>query len=303
MKDSKTQFFPQYHPAVLAVYLFGAVFCTMFAMNPEYVVLSFLCAGIYSVTLMGVQKYLRTLRLISAMFLITAIFNLLTTRVSGEVLLRIGNFRLTLESLMFVVCMGGMLAAAIVWLTCLNNLISGDKLIFLLGKSAPTTAMVISMILKLVPETTRKYREISDAQRVLHPAEPSANDRIHNGSLGRSAFKKKVTTIRRTSKICGALMSRAMEDGIETADAMRARGYGVGLRTRYKQRNLRSRDIFSLLALSVLFLGNFSWIIYGNKTEVSSKIIDTSLPGLLMGLAYVIMLLYPLLIEGVARRP
>jgi energy-coupling factor transport system permease protein len=291
------QFFPQYHPAVLVVYLLAAVFCTMFAMNPEYIAISFACAGIYAIILMGAQKYFRTLRMLAVLFFITVFFNLLTNRQSGEVLFRIGSFRLTLESLIFGACMGGMLAAAIVWFSCFNHLISGDKLIFLLGKSMPTTAMILSMILKLAPETARKYREISDAQRVLQPMEFSKTDNGGNNVSLRGTFGRKVEAIRRTAKICGALMSRAMEDGVETADAMRARGYGSGFRTRYKQRTFRPRDVFSLTVLAILFTANFVWIVYSGKTEVSGEFLDGSPAGLLMGICYIAMLLYPLTVE------
>ena len=149
----------------------------------------------------------------------------------------------------------------------------------LFSRVAPTMAMVLSMIFRYVPDTIKKAREITVAQSAL---------------LGTSQ-KTRAQGIR----IASILMSWSMENAIETADSMRARGYGRGPHTSFTNERFSAHDILSLSLLAALIIGNaiflfqYHFSFYPRLSQLQTDI----LPYLL----YAVMLSYPIILEGKER--
>jgi energy-coupling factor transport system permease protein len=152
--------------------------------------------------------------------------------------------KFTGEALLYGICTGGMFVSMFVWFQCYQRLITSDKFMYLFGRIAPTSAMVVSMILRLVPVTGRKLHETMDARRAL-----GAGAGVRNGA-----------------KISGILMSRCMEDSIDTADSMRARGYGSGDRTIFAAYKIKAADVISMILIGVLLVANVSAILTVGKS-------------------------------------
>jgi energy-coupling factor transport system permease protein len=285
---SLNNLFSQYHPAANFLYIAAAVFCTMYTLRPACVVLSFVCGSIYSIFLGGARAYLSALRPLLIMFVIIALFNPLTNHRGITTLFYLfGNqgIPITLEATIYGLCSGGMLISIFIWFRCYQVLITTDKFMYLFGRAAPTSSMVVSMILKLVPVTIRKYREIDEAHAALYKSSDSVDRK---------------GKIRTAARVSGVLLGRTMEDSIETAESMRARGYGSGKRTRFTIYRFAPADIASLAALGALFAIAFTCITLSNRGSDFFPIIRTPKDmtlDIVMFTSYALLMLYPLLIE------
>ncbi|MDR0851993.1 MAG: energy-coupling factor transporter transmembrane protein EcfT [Clostridiales Family XIII bacterium] len=292
-----SQIFPHYHPAAVFLYIAAAVACTMLTLQPLYVAISFVIGSFYSIYLNGWKKYWFGLRWLLMMFFIIAAVTPITNHRGRTVLFYLFGEKFTGEALLYGVCTGGMFVCMFVWFQCYQRLITADKFMYLFGRIAPTLAMVVSMILRLVPVTGRKLHETADARKAL-----GADAGVKNGA-----------------KISGILMSRCMEDSIDTADSMRARGYGSGKRTVFKAYKIKPADAASILLLSVLLIlslfgililgktftffptaGGFFGAQTGGQMPGLLNIPDLSPPAYLYAAgyaAYAAMLLYPFILE------
>jgi len=323
--------FPHYHPAAVFLYIAAAIVCAMFTMQPVYVVISFAAGTAYAIYLGGARKYLLGLRPLAIMFALIAVINPLTNHRGATVLFMIGDSPITLQALLYGLCAGGMLICVFVWFMCYQRLITNDKFMYLFGRAAPTSAMVISMILKFVPIMTVRMREISNAQAALGVRGSGGRDNSgrncgesdSNGcdggaqssggqdSGGRSGGGRdnngqgsggKRSKIRNGVRVSGILISRSMEDSIETADSMRARGYGSGPRTSFARYRIRGRDIALLILITALFAANI-WCIffYGEMIHSQSFRFFPFVYGIsadpLPYALYAVLLLWPLIDE------
>jgi energy-coupling factor transport system permease protein len=114
---------------------------------------------------------------------------------------------------------------------------TSDKVVFLFGRVAPRLSLVLSMALGLIPKLKKDYKKISAAQKALGMyTSNSLTDRI----LGRL-------------RALSALMGLTLESGIERADSMAARGYGLRGRTSYAIYSWNRRDIGVLALISAVF--------------------------------------------------
>ncbi|MDR3072671.1 MAG: energy-coupling factor transporter transmembrane protein EcfT, partial [Clostridiales Family XIII bacterium] len=117
-----------------------------------------------------------------------------------------------------------------------------------------------------------------------------------------------MAVFRNTWRIFAALIGWVMEDSLDTARAMRARGYGSGRRTHYAARALRKTDVLALILLGFLFCVSLFIIVHvlaGETLMVFAENQGASFEvwaeyGLLF-VCYVAMLLYPVFIEGKDR--
>jgi energy-coupling factor transport system permease protein len=276
--------FPHYHPAAVFLYIAAAIVCAMVTMQTAYLILSFAIGTVYALYLGGARRYFRGLRPMLVMFVLIAVINPLTNHRGAMPLFMLGDNPVTVEALAYGVSAGAMLMAVLIWFQCYQRLITNDKFMFLFGRAAPTSAMIISMILKFVPVTSVKMREIANAQLAL-------------GYGGDAAAGSRKIKIRNGVRISGILVSRCMEDSIESAESMRARGYGSGPRTMFARYKLRAEDVVTIVILAALFAANMASIIFiGGKFNFFPRIYGFSaypLPYVL----YAVMLLWPLLVE------
>ena len=280
--------FSQYHPTVQLLYIVAALFCAMFTLQPLFVILSFVAGSIYSIFLNGVRKYLKGLRILVFLFVIIVIVNPLTNHNGRTVLFYVMNKPFTLEALLYGIFAAGMLVSIFVWFQCYQALITNDKFMYLFGRIAPTTSMIISMIMHFIPVTIKKYHEISYAQK---------------GMEGVATVKKKgcIDKIRNETRKAGILMSRCLEDSIDTAMSMRSRGYGSGDRTHFSTYKIKSRDVLSLVIIGTLFIVTTIGLINENATFSffpSISVYELNGRELIRIILYMILLFYPLFIEA-----
>ena len=144
----------------------------------------------------------------------------------------------TLESILYGLGAAGMLSGVVVWFAFWCRMMTADKLVYLFGRVVPALSLVLSVTLRFVPLFVCRLRQARDAQQGLYPAE-----------------KGRLAPLRRGIRVFSALITWGMEQAIETADSMRARGYGLPGRRAYTLYRFDRRDRYMLAWL--VFCGLF----------------------------------------------
>ncbi len=218
----------RYHPAAESAYFLSVILLSIITLHPVLIMEALLCTVALALLCRAgrlIKRILFSLFVIIAVTLTNPLFSH-----SGEtVLFFIEDMAITLEALIYGLFLGMALASAINLFLIFSACLDSERAYALLGGISPKLALVFSMTLRLVPTLTRKYKDIVKASKVSGEFDGSSPWRSTKSYL--SCFS--------------ILMTYAMESGIETSDAMKARGYGVGKRTFYSKFKFIAADIFA----------------------------------------------------------
>ena len=255
--------FSRYHPLVNFLYFALVLAFSMVFMHPVCLAVSLLCAITYSVYLNRKRAVNFNLKYMLPLLVLTAVINPLFNHGGATIL---GYFRngnpLTLESIIYGIAAAVMLVTVISWFSCLNVIITSDKLVYLFGRLIPAMSLILAMSLRFVPRFKAQAKVISNAQRCI------GRD-ISAGNI--------ITRARNGIKILSILVTWALENAIDTADSMRSRGYGIPGRTAFSIYRFDKRDIFMLAFLLVCgvyiiagaMLGGLSYRYFPMAAEVA----------------------------------
>ncbi|MDY2777491.1 MAG: energy-coupling factor transporter transmembrane component T [Collinsella sp.] len=217
------------HPLVAAVYLALTLVMTMSSLQPVLILISLLGALACGCCLRGAAATAAGLRWQLPIIAIIALLNPIFSASGATELFRIGVRAVYLESVCYGVAMGALLVASMTWLQVASELLPFDKVMTLFGNVAPVIALMLSMTMRLVPRFLRKGRMVSA---------------VH-GSITLSD-RRALDEVRGRMRLSSILMGWGMEDSLETADAMRARGWGgAPRRTTYTRHRLSSLDVLA----------------------------------------------------------
>ena len=134
---------------------------------------------------------------------------------------------LTLESILYGVAAAVMLASVVLWFSSYNEVMTSDKFVYLFGRVIPALSLVLSMALRFIPKFKAQMQVVSEAQACI------GRD-TKNGSV----FQRVGNAV----KIFSIMVTWSLENAIETADSMRARGYGLPGRTAFSIYRFDDRD-------------------------------------------------------------
>ncbi len=226
------------HASVPALLFTGILALTMFCVQPVLVATSLAGAFAFSALARGTRATLRGLAWQLPMLALVCLANPFFSASGSTLLLRLGPVAIYLESLAYGAVMGALMVAVILWFEGAAAVLTQDRLLGLAHGRAASISLVISMAAQLMPQMLRRARgvEASLAACTAAGARPGLRDRLTRES--------------------GQLMGWALEDSLERADAMRARGWESGARrTSYRPDVLRESDAAALcgivLALAV----------------------------------------------------
>ena len=280
------------HPAVSLLYFTAVIVFAMFLMNPVCLTLSLLCSAATAVVLNGRKTVLFALKVILPLALLAIVINPFVNHRGVTVLGYLPwNNPLTLESILFGVASTVMLSSTVLWFSSFHTVMTSDKLVFLFGKTLPALGLMLSMSLRFVPKFNAELREVRNAQRLLFPEKSGLIPRIKNAV-----------------RVLSVMISRALEDSLETADSMKARGYGLKGRTAYSRYRMTGQDWFLLSVTIVLtaaiavfcFCKTARFRYYPSVTQLKSAADTFIFYG-----TYAVLLLIPLILtvgEGIRWR-
>lgn len=213
------------HPAIALAYGGIAMVLAMAFIQPCLSAIAFACVAAFGLLAFGVRSFAKCLRwqlpLVAG---ITALNGLFVQR-GATVLLRVGDFGLHGESLLYGLSMGLALATVMELFALLGEVVPSDDAIYMMGKRFPSSALLASMALRLIPRMRRNAAERRDVLAAC------------------TALPRTEGKLRAASEEVSVMIANAMEDSLVTADSMRARGYGSGRpRTQYVRRRFSAAD-------------------------------------------------------------
>ncbi len=229
-----------YHPIVSFSYFVVVIGTSMLYMNPVFQVISLIGALSYLIIL-DRYKTLKLIKFIFVMVLVIAIINMIFVNRGSTVLFYLRSNPVTLESLFYGFVSGLMLGSVMVWFSCYNEIMTSDKFLYIFGKITPTIALIVSMTLRLIPKLIEQTKIIANSQKTLGL----------DYNEGNISLK-----IKSCMRILSILVTWALEDAVQTADSMKARGYGIKKRTSFQIFEFINRDMVMLvyILISGMFL-------------------------------------------------
>lgn len=227
----------QLHPLCSFAYFAVVIVLLLICRNP--VVMLEACAGaVFCLGMLSGRTGLRRWKGMLPVFLMIAVFNLLVNHRGITKLFTLGGQWVTLEAIGYGVTAGLSLSALILWFACYQEVITSDKFLYLFGKAAPGTALLISMALGLVPRLEHQLHQIEECQEMLYPDSASVKAKV----------KKSLRHV-------STLLGWSLENTVEQADSMKARGYGIRKRTCFHLFRFESGDGVFLAVLFALTSG------------------------------------------------
>lgn len=230
--------FESFHPIVNFYYFVVVIFFSMFFMHPIFLSISLICSFIYSVTLKGKKAMKFNILYMLPLLIITAFINPVFNHEGVTILFYLkGGNPITLESIIYGIAAAMMFISVILWFSCYNEIMTSDKFIYLWGRIIPGISLIISMVLRFVPKYKAQIKNISNGQKCI------GRD-MSNGNI--------ITRARNGIKIISIMTTWALENAIETADSMKARGYGLRGRTSFSIFRFDRRDKITLSTMLIL---------------------------------------------------
>ncbi len=226
----KRDSFTELHPAVTGLYFAVVIGITMCVPEPGLLAVSFVSAAIYLTRLRGRRGGRMILLGVLPAALAAALINAAFNHEGATILCYLpGGNPLTLESVLYGLNASVMLAAAAVWFGCLTAVMTSEKIVCIFGKVLPSLGLLISMMLRFLPRFTEMLRETGEARRGLGIA-----DEDRKGG--------KTAKVRDAVGNMSAVLGRALENSADTADSMRARGWGLPGRGSFYPKRFTERD-------------------------------------------------------------
>ena len=278
--------FGRFHPIVNFIYFAAVIGFSMLIMHPLMQLIAFLSAFVYSVMLKGRKAAVFNLVVLLPLISVTALMNPLFNHQGVTVIayLPSGN-AITMESVLYGISSGVMLATVICIFSAFNDVMTSDKIICLFGRIIPALSLAFSMTLRFVPRFNNQLSKVRSAQRNIGMD-------ISSGSMIKRA--------KNGLSIVSAMITWSFENAIDTADSMRSRGYGLSGRSSYSIYTFDRRDgvliVLMSLAITVVIAGMatgytdftyFPKVEYAEFSEYSVGVIT----------AYFLLCMMPVIIE------
>ena len=272
------------HPIVLFSFFVTVIGMSMFFMHPIYLIITIFSAINLNFVLRR-QKFFEDWKLYVPLFFLMAIVNPLISHNGQLVVLYVNGNAITIEAILYGVAMSTMIVAIILWFSCYNEVMTSDKFIYLFGKVSPALSLTLSIALRLVPRFKHQLLLIARAQKTIG-MDYTAGSLWHR--------------IKCTVRILSILVTWALDNAIETADSMKARGYGVKRRTAFSLFIFERRDAVILTIIILLFIANIGASFYGTTTFYfypTFSTIQRDLVSIVFYISYFTLLSIPITIE------
>jgi energy-coupling factor transport system permease protein len=277
--------FHAFHPVVNFSYYMGAIALVMINQHPIFllVALSILITfHFFNDRFIQVKQWLFFMFTTGMLiFLINPLFN----ERGRHALLVVMGHRVTLEATTYGLMSALSIICVLMLFISYNEVMTPNKLLFLFSKFLPQFAILLMLTLRFIPLMRRRLNEIAAVQ-------------VSKGiSIKQGPWKER---IKKGMLYVQVLLTYSLEEAIQTADSMKARGYGQKKRSTYEYFRLNKKDILTLL----FFITLLSISLYGRYTGLGTLTIYPLMET--VGLApvenfilfvYALFLCFPLCVE------
>ena len=277
--------FESYHPAINLFYFVSTIAAAILFKQPVFLLISYLSAFAYSVKRNGKRAVIFNLCLIPLIVIFAMYYS--SYNHFGVTVMRqnfIGN-NMTVESLLYGVTLGMIVATVFMWLSCVFSVFTADKVVYLFGRVSPKLSLFLSIILRTVPRLKAQAKKISTARRAVGRG-------VNQGNV----FQRIVNAV----CIFSMLLTWLLESFTTSSDSMRSRGYALKGRTAFSIYRFDNRDrslVISLFAcLTVALMGNLlgQTVIWYDPKIVMNPITPISF---VFYMGFAVLCLLPLIME------
>ncbi len=232
-------YFGERQPWVAAFYLLiMLVFVMAEAYGPGQCFF-FAALSIYSIYLHGIRAYGKNLCRYGAVVLFFVVFNTIFNHRGETPFLYVNDAPLTVESAAYGMYTGIMVCTLFLWFRIFQDIFDNQKITYLIGSRLPVVGLILGMVFCYYDRFLKKLPKIQEVWH-CYGTEKTLGPWKHAGVL------------------LSVLLSVMLEDSVDTALSMKARGYGGGKRTSYVRYPFEWADgvflMVSAVALGLLFL-------------------------------------------------
>lgn len=223
------------HPAVAFLYYGGLILFAALLFHPVFL-LTELAGVIVLLLLQGQGKILlRGLPFYLLMSGSVAVLNPFFSHRGSHILFYFMDQPVTLEAVLYGLMMMLVLLTILIVFVSYNYTVTTDKFMYLFSAAAPKSALLALMAIRFVPLFQRRLRQIAGVQR------------LRGIDTGRGGLVKRMKDGMTLLKV---LLTWSLEEALQTADSMKARGYGVRKRSMYTMYKLDRQDTVTLILLA-----------------------------------------------------
>lgn len=277
------------HPFVMFFYYSCVSFFAMFFNHPIFLIAG--CLSLLAVNLAhdSMQAVKQWAPMMIIMALLISLINPFINSRGTHIFFYFRGKQVTLEATLYGIVSSMSLIMILMLFISLNAVLNGNKLLYIFSRILPKTAFLVMLSIRFVPLLRRRLTEIQDVQRLKGMT-------VRQGTI-RNRAKSGMS-------IMQILLAWSLEEAIETADSMKARGYGTGKRSPYIPYRITKMDrnwlvylvLFFIISIVGGFLGYGKIIIFPQLGTLHLYSLDWVV--LFSSLA---VMLFPVFVEGRER--
>lgn len=275
------------HPFTSFCYYIGVIILSMMFLHPYFLIGELVLLIIYNLCQNNGTKMKKMLQGSWIFILAIAIINPLLNHRGSHFLFYIGRNPITLEAVVYGVLMALSFSCLMIIFISYNSVISSHKFLYLFSRISPQLALLTMITMRFVPLFIRRLTTITAIQKTrgIQMEAGKIKTRAHSGM-----------------RLVQILLVCSLEEALQTADSMEARGYGVKKRSTYLSYRFEMRDILSLIVGGIILV----CCIYGKlkgfgDLQIYPVLGSVGLSSIQNQLLLVLTLLfvsYPLILEG-----
>ena len=262
-----TDEFSRSPPVVNLIFYLLVLGTTMFQMSVGLVFISLFSAVVYYFMLKKTEG-LKYCTVVVGIIIVSAIINPLFSHKGGTLLFYLftGN-PVTLESIIYGLISAIIIGAMLLWFSTFNQVMGVERILGAIGKVLTNVSLLITMIMRFIPQYTRHQRKVSMVNKVnkrnygekinLLNREKTEKENVieaRKKQKNKNGIDKIIDSIKEGSRTFSITTTWALENSIYTADSMKARGFGTGRRTNYSNYKFQKRDYLLMGWLVILWL-------------------------------------------------
>lgn len=272
------------HPAIFIVYFIILILFAFLFNNPYYIITFGVLITILLILQDALSEVKSTMKYFLPLVLFITIVNTIFTHVGNTHIYYYGSNFVTLEAIMYGIIMAVTFFLVTLTFLSYNSYVSYQDMLYVFSKRYPNLSMVIIMSLRFVPLIQSRTRELIELSRLKNQNE--------NLSL-KERLSENIQNL-------GLVVSWSLEEAMQTASSMKARGYNITKRTSYLEYKFNKIDaclsiiiiVTVIVSLVGLSQGIGSINVYPKFTFSFSQ-----LPFNVYYLAFVVLLLPFIIIE------
>lgn len=225
------------HPAVVFIYFSGLFTFAFLFTHPLFLFTCMSCSVMLALYYNGYAASRGTFR--AALFLggFMLVLNPLTSHRGAHMLFYLGGNPVTLEAIAYGAYGFILILTLLVSFLSFNRLIDSERFLFLFSGIAPKTAFIVNMAVRYIGLYRSRAGELSDVRKTREQA---------------GAKKGRLAGIKKAGALLSALVSWSLEEGMKTAQVLKAKEYGLHKRSNYVLYKFTPSDGLCLAAVLLL---------------------------------------------------